>query len=269
MLQAAIAVAGAFLPNESDIVSTKGRTKDSNYTYRVTPEDYFLSEDNPDVLKNLTPQAKKVPLVVLINSASASASEIVAGALQDYHRATLLGNRSFGKGSVQTILPMRTGEKIVGVKLTTARYYTPSGRSIQAKGIEPDFYIDDTPKGNYPSFQIRESDLKRHLRNKDENDTAKDNLPYDGDDGEVPDYQFTFGDDKDWQLQQAVNYLTGKPVEVSQYRGKPRKVVEKLKKELAEKKAQSKLNDESKADSSNGHSTEPTSAEKSSTNTAP
>lgn len=269
VLQAAIAVAGAFLPDESDIVSTKGRTKDSNYTYRVTPEDYFLSEDNPDVLKHLTPQAKKVPLVVLINSASASASEIVAGALQDYHRATLLGNRSFGKGSVQTILPMRTGEKIVGVKLTTARYYTPSGRSIQAKGIEPDFYIDDTPKGNYPSFQIRESDLKRHLRNKDENDTAKDNLPYDGDDGEVPDYQFTFGDDKDWQLQQAVNYLTGKPVEVSQYRGKPRKVVEKLKKELAEKKAQSKPNDESKTDTSNAHSAEPSSAEKSSTNTTP
>ena len=246
VLQAAIAVAGAFLPADSEVVSTKGRTQDSNYAFRVTPEDYFLQGNNTDILKGLTAKAKDVPLVVLINSASASASEIVAGALQDYHRATLLGNRSFGKGSVQTILPMKTGDKTVGVKLTTARYYTPSGRSIQAKGIEPDLYIDDTPKGNFPSFQIRESDLKRHLTNKDENDTSKDDLPYDGDDGTVPDYQYTMGDEKDWQLQQAVNFLTGKPVEVSQYRGKPRKIVEKLKKTEAAKKADEEAKKESK-----------------------
>ena len=106
-----------------------------------------------------------MPLVVLINSSSASASEIVAGALQDHKRAVLLGDRSFGKGSVQTILPMTFGEKTVGVKLTTARYYTPSGRSIQARGIEPDFYVDDTPKGNFPTFQVREADLAHHLAN--------------------------------------------------------------------------------------------------------
>ena len=236
VLQSAVAVAGAFLPPNSEVVSTKGRTPDSNYSYKVTPEDYFLSDQNPDILQDLTPEAKSVPIVVLINSATASASEIVSGALQDYHRATLMGNRSFGKGSVQTILPMRTGDKVVGIKLTTTRYYTPSGRSIQAKGIEPDIYVDDTPKGNYPSFQIRESDLKHHLSSKEEENTnAKDDLPYDGDDGVAPDYQFTMGDEKDWQLQQAVNYLTGKPVEVSQYRGKPRKIVEKLKK--AEEKA--------------------------------
>ncbi len=248
VLQAAVAVAGAFLPQNSTVVSTKGRTVDSNYTYKVTPEDYFLSDTTPDVLKNLTPKAREVPLVVLINSASASASEIVSGALQDYKRATLIGNRSFGKGSVQTILPMRTGDKVVGVKLTTARYYTPSGRSIQAKGIEPDIYVDDTPKGNFPSFQIRESDLKRHLSNKEEEDKNKEDLPYDGDDGTVPDYQYTMGDDKDWQLTQAVNYLQGKPVEVSQYRGKPRKEVEKLKKAEAAKKAA----EEAKADAQKG-----------------
>lgn len=249
VLQSAVAVAGAFLPPNSTVVSTKGRTADSNYIYKVTPEDYFLSDKNPDVLKDLPAVAREVPMVVLINSASASASEIVSGALQDYKRATLIGNRSFGKGSVQTILPMRTGEKIVGVKLTTARYYTPSGRSIQAKGIEPDIYVDDTPKGNFPSFQIRESDLKRHLSNKDEDENKeKDNLPYDGDDGTVPDYQYTMGDEKDWQLQQAVNFLTGKTVEVSKYRGKPRKEVEKMKKAEAAQKAAQEAKSEANAE---------------------
>ena len=91
-----------------------------------------------------------MPIVVLINSSSASASEIVAGALQDHKRATIMGDRSFGKGSVQTIMPMKFGDKTVAVKLTTARYYTPSGRSIQAKGIIPDIYVDDTPRATTP-----------------------------------------------------------------------------------------------------------------------
>ena len=147
-----------------------------------------------------------------------------------------MGDRSFGKGSVQTIMPMKFGDKTVAVKLTTARYYTPSGRSIQAKGIIPDVYVDDTPKGNYPSFQIRESDLTHHLLNqddkKDEEELLKD-LPYDDEEGEIPDYQYMFGDDKDWQLQQAVNFLKKKPVLESKYRGKPRDVVKKLKAEEA------------------------------------
>ena len=147
--------------------------------------------------------------------------------------------RTFGKGSVQTIMPMKFGDKTVAVKLTTARYYTPSGRSIQAKGIIPDIYVDDTPKGNYPSFQIREADLTHHLINQDENKDEKDllkDLPYDDEEGEIPDYQYMFGDDKDWQLQQAVNFLKNKPVAESKYRGKSRDLVKKLKAEAAAEK---------------------------------
>jgi len=107
----------------------------------------------------LPEEFKSVPIVVLINAGSASASEIVAGALQDHKRATIMGIQSFGKGSVQTILPMNNGSAI---KLTTARYFTPNGRSIQAKGIVPDITVDD---GSDPSLSLHEADLKRHLSN--------------------------------------------------------------------------------------------------------
>src|SRR6266540_4026458 len=100
---------------------------------------------------------KNVPLVVLVDGGTASASEIVAGALQDHKRATVIGTQTFGKGSVQTILPLSNN---AGLKLTTARYYTPAGRSIQAKGIEPDIYVDD---GRDSPNRIREANLERHL----------------------------------------------------------------------------------------------------------
>lgn len=238
LLQAAIGVSAAFLPKGSDVVSTKGRQAQSDYTFKAVEADYRAG-NAVRALSGLTPVAKKVPIVVLINSSSASASEIVAGALQDHKRATIMGDRSFGKGSVQTIMPMKFGDKTVAVKLTTARYYTPSGRSIQAKGIIPDIYVDDTPKGNYPSFQIREADLTHHLINQDENKDEKDllkDLPYDDEEGEIPDYQYMFGDDKDWQLQQAVNFLKNKPVAESKYRGKSRDLVKKLKAEAAAEK---------------------------------
>lgn len=136
LLQAAIGVSAAFLPKGSDVVSTKGRQAHSDYTFKAIESDYRAG-NAVKALSTLTPTAKSVPIVVLINSSSASASEIVAGALQDHKRATIMGDRSFGKGSVQTIMPMKFGDKTVAVKLTTARYYTPSGRSIQAKGIIP------------------------------------------------------------------------------------------------------------------------------------
>jgi len=100
-------------------------------------------------------------MVVLVNGGSASASEIVAGALQDHKRAVIMGTRTFGKGSVQTILPLGNG---TAIKLTTARYFTPSGRSIQAKGIEPDIVIADPASGD-DDLSIREADLDKHLSN--------------------------------------------------------------------------------------------------------
>lgn len=229
LLQAAIGVSAAFLPHNADIVSTKGRAPQSDYTFKAIESDYRAG-NAVKALAQLPAVVKTVPMVVLINSSSASASEIVAGALQDHKRATLMGDRSFGKGSVQTILPMSFGDKTVAVKLTTARYYTPSGRSIQARGIAPDIYVDDTPEGNYPTFQIREADLAHHLKNQEGD--LPDDLPYDDTNAEkAPDYMYLFGDEKDWQLQQAMAYLKGKPVATSKYRGQPQSVVKKLRAE--------------------------------------
>jgi len=111
-----------------------------------------------------------MPMVVLVNGGSASASEIVAGALQDQGRAIVVGNRTFGKGSVQTVLPL---SKDKALKLTTARYYTPDGRSIQAEGIEPDIAVDVVTKLEVrEDMQVREADLPRHLNN--ENGESRD-----------------------------------------------------------------------------------------------
>ena len=248
LLQAAIGVCAAFLPANADIVSTKGRTPQSDYVFKAVESDY-RSGDAVKALAELTPKAKTVPIVVLINSSSASASEIVAGALQDHKRAVLLGDRSFGKGSVQTILPMSFGGKTVGVKLTTARYYTPSGRSIQARGIEPDLYVDDTPKGNYPTFQVREADLAHHLANQQKEGGKTDELPYDdNDETKSPDWNYVFGDDRDWQLTQALNSLSGREVVRSKYRGQPLSVVKQLRAEERAKAEAEKANPSPKAE---------------------
>jgi len=112
---------------------------------------------------------KTVPMVVLVNGGSASASEIVAGALQDHKRAVIMGQPTFGKGSVQTILPLGNN---TAIKLTTARYYTPSGRSIQAKGIMPDIPLDDGASERAATLKLREADLTKHLT--DNGKDAKD-----------------------------------------------------------------------------------------------
>ncbi len=249
LLQAAIGVVAAFVPENSDVVSTQSRNEAETRTFRARPRDY-RSENSVAAIRTLTPVAKTVPMVVLINSSSASASEIVAGALQDLKRATIMGDRSFGKGSVQTIFPLAINDDTVGVKITTARYYTPSGRSIQARGIEPDRYVDDTPEGNYPSFTIRESDLNRHLLNpsmsEEEEEEILESLPYSDNDSDTPKYTFTYGDEKDWQLQQALKELKGEAVTLSPYRGKPRSEVRKLRE--AEKAKKDKETSEKKTD---------------------
>jgi len=160
LLNGAVAVSAAFLPSGSLIVYTDGRTEDSKMRLSATPEHYLRGRLKKDYIGALPEGIKTVPMVVLVNGGSASASEIVAGALQDHKRAVIMGQRTFGKGSVQTILPLGNN---TAIKLTTARYYTPNGRSIQAKGIEPDIVLDDGLAGRVAAFKLREADLTKHL----------------------------------------------------------------------------------------------------------
>jgi len=157
LLNGAVGVAAAFLPKGELVVYTEGRAQDSKMQLTASPENYARGGSANDYIRDLPSDLKTVPMAVLINAGSASASEIVAGALQDHKRAAVLGTQSFGK--VQTIMPMNNG---AAIKLTTARYFTPKGRSIQAKGIVPDYIVED---GTDQSNNIHEADLSRHLSN--------------------------------------------------------------------------------------------------------
>jgi carboxyl-terminal processing protease len=167
LLNGAVAVSSAFLPSGALVVYTDGRTEDSKMRLSATPENYLRGRAKEDFLKKLPPEAKTVPMVVLVNAGSASASEIVAGALQDHKRAVIMGQPTFGKGSVQTILPLGNN---TAIKLTTARYYTPSGRSIQARGIMPDIPLDDGLGERAAGLKLREADLQKHLSESDPDD---------------------------------------------------------------------------------------------------
>ncbi|MEY3271443.1 MAG: hypothetical protein RLZZ341_344, partial [Pseudomonadota bacterium] len=161
LLDASIAISAAFLPENVVVVSTNGQMAESRMSFRATPADY-VRRGGADPLKRLPAALKTVPLVVLVNEGSASASEIVAGALQDHKRATIMGAQTFGKGSVQTIRPL-PGD--TALKITTARYYTPAGRAIQAKGISPDVFLDETAEGNvFAALRMREAALAKHLQ---------------------------------------------------------------------------------------------------------
>ncbi|WP_017524903.1 S41 family peptidase [Pusillimonas noertemannii] len=210
LLDAAIGVSSTFLQPNVAVVSTKGRIASANREYFAKPSDYMRSFAGGDPLRGAPEWTRTVPMVVLVNVGSASASEIVAGALQDHGRAKVLGNRTFGKGSVQSVLPL--GED-TGIKLTTARYYTPKGRSIQVTGVEPDITVDDTAQGNL--FRLpREADLAHHLENAMA--TPEVVTPVEDEEGDRPEPKmFEFGGADDFQLQQAINLLEGRSVSKS------------------------------------------------------
>ena len=178
LLDQAIGVSDLFL-EQGEIVSTRSRNVEDTVKFSATAGDI----------------AKGLPIVVIINEGSASASEILAGALQDHHRAVVIGEKSFGKGSVQTVVQLPNG---AGMRLTTARYYTPSGRSIQAKGIEPDIVVKqskiETIEDN--SWNISEADLKGALKNEqaDKNNTSKHS-------------KISENDTKDYQLIRAMDLV--------------------------------------------------------------
>ncbi len=233
-LDAAVAISAAFLPENVVVVSANGQLPESKFTYKASPSYYARRGNDPlRHLEEITHGAlKKVPLVVLVNEGSASASEIVAGALQDHQRAKLLGSQTFGKGSVQTAVCLDSAFRMdncptAALKLTTSRYYTPSGTSIQAKGIVPDVMIDETEEGNlFAALRTREADLEKHLasgqgdevkdaaREKEREEARKkleEEMKKPAAERKLPEY----GSEKDFQLQQAIKQLKGLPVQVS------------------------------------------------------
>lgn len=163
LVSAAVGVAGAFLPSGTALFSARGRataTDAADATVTVDPR-FYRRPGEPDVLADLPAWTRTVPLAVLVNGASASSSELLAGALQDHRRATVIGSRTFGKGSIQSIFPLR-GER--AVKLTVARYFTPNGHEIQARGITPDVIVaQDRTEAGATGLALREEDLAQHL----------------------------------------------------------------------------------------------------------
>jgi carboxyl-terminal processing protease len=211
LVTSAVSVSAAFLKKDSLVVYSEGRTADAKMRLFASPRNYVGDRPEDDFLSGLPAMLKTVPMVVLVNAGSASASEIVAGALQDHHRAKVLGTQSFGKGTIQTLLPLSNGS---AVKLTVAKYFTPSGRSIQAKGITPDVIVEDPSLTPEEVANARtEATLSNHIANPNDAKKAlkeKKLLVKD-----APKTQFSDqalienGTADDYQYTQAINLLKG------------------------------------------------------------
>ena len=203
VLNGAVGVTDTFV-DKGLIVYTEGRVPDSKLKFSATPGDALNG----------------APMVVLVNGGSASASEIVAGALQDHKRAVIMGTKTFGKGSVQTIVPVSNGSAL---KLTTARYYTPAGRSIQAAGIVPDIVTEEAKvtRTDPGTTRLREADLARHL----ENPSAPEAKPEESAKPTDPTAKKTKTGEEDYQLQEGLNLLKG--VSIFQAKGRQPQLAER------------------------------------------
>ncbi len=233
LLQSAVGVSGAFLPSNAVVVSTNGQEADAQQIYRNNYEHYRLPSFNGDPLRTLPSIFKQIPMVVLTTAYSASASEIVAGALQDHHRALIMGKTTFGKGSVQTVRPLTAD---TALRLTTAYYYTPNGRSIQNQGIRPDKPVDQNVNGDPEDALVsREIDYSNHLANTQNPDEKEEEEKREAEQLEqlrqfeeqnakkTPEQRekernrllIEFGSKDDFMLKQALRQLKGESVQLS------------------------------------------------------
>jgi carboxyl-terminal processing protease len=201
LVSSAVAVGGAFLPAGSPMFTARGRDADAEAKVSVDQR-YYREANTADVLAGLPAWTRTVPLTVLVNGASASAAELLAGALQDNHRAAIVGSQTFGKGSIQSVIPLDEDE---GIKFTVARYFTPGGHEIQAHGVTPDVVVLPA-KGADAEPQLREADLANHLAPTQAPTqaaaTKADMMPR-----AVPESTRMFGTRDDKALQAAVNLL--------------------------------------------------------------